>query len=217
MGADHNTAALTPSFTALADLASARVGGRALAANDDSSRRSRTSLNAGSPRFSFPASSPRAASGWTAGRRGGGALRATTGASSRSACAASSAASTSTRSHFTGNYPSHCSIDAIDSARTPTPAVCAAEGAPWVTLVPKSPLRGNSDNFLPVVDVRPWTHVRLEHLSRRRRRAAARLRRGGGGLAAHRPRTPRHRSRVHHATAGWSSARATCTSAPRTT
>ncbi len=39
--------------------------------------------------------------------------------------------------------------------------VCAAEGAPWVTLVSKSPLRGNGDNFLPVVDHRPWTHVRL--------------------------------------------------------
>ena len=35
MGADHSTAPLTPSFTALADLASARVGGRALAANDE--------------------------------------------------------------------------------------------------------------------------------------------------------------------------------------
>jgi len=35
VGADHSTASLTPAFTALADLASARVGGRALAANDE--------------------------------------------------------------------------------------------------------------------------------------------------------------------------------------
>jgi allantoicase len=39
--------------------------------------------------------------------------------------------------------------------------LCAAEGAPWVGLVSKSPLRGNGDNFLPVADHRPWTHVRL--------------------------------------------------------
>ena len=35
MAADHNTATSTPSFTAMADLASTRVGGRALAANDE--------------------------------------------------------------------------------------------------------------------------------------------------------------------------------------
>ena len=64
-------------------------------------------------------------------------------------------------SHFTGNHPSHCSLEAIDSVRQLSPSVCEAEGAPWVTLVPKSALRGNGDNFLSIVDHRPWTHVRL--------------------------------------------------------
>jgi allantoicase len=63
--------------------------------------------------------------------------------------------------HFTGNYPSHCSIDALDSAVAPTPAACAVEGPPWSAIVPKTALRGNADNFLTVNDLRPWTHVRL--------------------------------------------------------
>ena len=36
-----------------------------------------------------------------------------------------------------------------------------AEGSFWTPLVPKSALRGNSDNFLAVADDRPWTHLRL--------------------------------------------------------
>jgi allantoicase len=64
-------------------------------------------------------------------------------------------------SHFTGNYPSHCSLEALDHPRALTPALCATEAAPWVTLVPKSVLRGNGDNYLSVSDDRPWTHVRL--------------------------------------------------------
>jgi len=35
VAADHNTGSLTPPFTALVDLASARVGARAIAANDE--------------------------------------------------------------------------------------------------------------------------------------------------------------------------------------
>ena len=52
-------------------------------------------------------------------------------------------------SHFTGNYPSHCSIDAMDGKQ------------PWTELLPQSALRGNADNFFSIQDERPWTHVRL--------------------------------------------------------
>ena len=51
-------------------------------------------------------------------------------------------------SHFTGNYPSHCSIEAVDMARRPAAIACTrCEGAPWTTLLEKSVLRGNGDNF----------------------------------------------------------------------
>jgi allantoicase len=52
-------------------------------------------------------------------------------------------------SHFTGNYPSHCSIEAMDARE------------PWGELLRQSPLRGNGDNFFDIHDERAWTHVRL--------------------------------------------------------
>ena len=64
-------------------------------------------------------------------------------------------------SFFTGNFPSHASLDALDSGRPLTPRVYAAEGAPWTTIMPKTALRGDGHNFLAVDDARSWTHVRL--------------------------------------------------------
>ena len=64
-------------------------------------------------------------------------------------------------SHFTGNFPSHCSIEAVDMPAGVKPALHAVEGAPWITLLEKAALRGNGDNFFPISDRRPWTHLRL--------------------------------------------------------
>lgn len=54
-------------------------------------------------------------------------------------------------SFFTGNFPSHCSIDARDGATRTA----------WTTILAKSDLRGDSHNYLVVSDERPWTHLRL--------------------------------------------------------
>lgn len=65
-------------------------------------------------------------------------------------------------SHFTGNYPTHASIDAIDdTAGQLRPSAYGVEGAPWTELLAKSALRGNGDNLFAVDDPRPWTHLRL--------------------------------------------------------
>jgi allantoicase len=64
-------------------------------------------------------------------------------------------------SFFTGNFPSHCSIEALDAPRGVTPALHAVEGAPWTTLLEKSELRGNSENLFAIANRRPWTHLRL--------------------------------------------------------
>jgi allantoicase len=64
-------------------------------------------------------------------------------------------------SHFTGNYPSHCSIDALDTTKVLRAAVMAAEGAPWTELLPKTALRGNGENVFEIRDDHSWTHVRL--------------------------------------------------------
>jgi allantoicase len=62
---------------------------------------------------------------------------------------------------FTGNFPSHCSIDALDTSRVVTKRLAATEGGPWVRLVEKTALRGDSDNFIAVDSDGAWTHVRL--------------------------------------------------------
>jgi allantoicase len=160
VAADHNTASLTPSFTAMADLASARVGSRAIAANDEFFAPKSNLVKPDQALFVPGKFTARGKwmDGWeTRRRRTPGNDWCVVALGMRGVIRGINVDT----SHFTGNYPSHCSLDAIDSSRTPSPAICAAEGAPWVTVVTRSPLRGNSDNFLPVADGRPWTHVRL--------------------------------------------------------
>jgi allantoicase len=57
-------------------------------------------------------------------------------------------------SFFAGNFPSHCSLDA--SAAESDGAATA-----WAEIVPKSELRGDFENVVPVADERRFTHVRL--------------------------------------------------------
>jgi allantoicase len=64
-------------------------------------------------------------------------------------------------SFFTGNYPSHCSIDALDASRPLTPAQYALPGPPWTPILGHSLLDGNAFNLFAISENRPWTHVRL--------------------------------------------------------
>jgi allantoicase len=52
-------------------------------------------------------------------------------------------------SFFTGNYPSHASVEARDGS------------GPWVEVLPKSELKGNGDNLFAVASGQAFTHVRL--------------------------------------------------------
>jgi allantoicase len=157
VSADHSTAA----FTTLADLASARVGGRAVATNDDFFA-SKANLLKPDPPIFIPGkytSRGKWMDGWESRRRRTpghdwclvqlgirGILHGVNVATQ----------------FFTGNYPSHCSIDALDVTGT----VAVTRGtvpvtAKWTEILPKSPLRGDSDNLFPIDDRRPWTHLRL--------------------------------------------------------
>jgi allantoicase len=160
MAADHSTVGLTPPFIALADLASARVGGRVIAANDEFFA-PKGNLIKPEPSIFVPGrftARGKWMDGWeTRRRRTPGHDWCVVALGMRGVIRGINVDT----SHFTGNYPSHCSLEAIDSTRRPSPSICAADDTPWVTLVPRSPLRGNSDNFLSVADQRPWTHVRL--------------------------------------------------------
>jgi allantoicase len=153
---DHST--LT--FTGLADLASARVGGRAVATNDDFFA-PKANLLKPEPADFIPGkftSRGKWMDGWESRRRR------TPG---HDWCVVELGMRGMVHginvdtSHFTGNFPSHCSIEAVDLKAALLPSAYGVDGPPWTTLLAKSPLRGNGDNLLAIDDRRPWTHLRL--------------------------------------------------------
>jgi allantoicase len=62
-------------------------------------------------------------------------------------------------SWFKGNYPPYASVEAASFEWHPS--VEELEAAEWVTLVEKSPVAGDTDNYFAVTDGRRFTHVRL--------------------------------------------------------
>jgi allantoicase len=65
-------------------------------------------------------------------------------------------------SFFRGNYPESCSLEACAVDGVPEPELLASGRlAPWSDLLPKSPLRGDTENVFPVSTVRRATHLRL--------------------------------------------------------
>src|SRR6185436_2969998 len=130
---DHST----PPFASLADLASSRVGGRALAANDDFFA-PKSNLIKPEPAVFIPGkftARGKWMDGWESRRRR------TPG---HDWCVIALGMRGLIRgvdvdtSFFTGNYPSHCSIDAVDARGPLSKRDLAREGAPWQTILPKS-------------------------------------------------------------------------------
>jgi allantoicase len=147
-------------FTNLADLASARVGGRAIAANDDFFA-SKSNLVKPRPAVWIAdkyTSNGKWMDGWESRRRR---VPGHDWCIVRLGMRGIVHGVNVDTSHFTGNYPSHCSIEATDLASDPKPASYATAGSPWTTLLEKTALRGNGDNFIAIGDRRAWTHVRL--------------------------------------------------------
>jgi allantoicase len=156
VAADHNI----PAFAGLCDLASARVGARALAASDEFFA-GKGNLLKPSPAIFIPdkfTARGKWMDGWESRRRR------TPG---HDWCVVKLGMRGRIRgfnvntAFFTGNFPSHCSIDALDTPRVVTKRLAATEGSPWVRLVDETPLLGDSDNFIAVENDRAWTHVRL--------------------------------------------------------
>ena len=156
MAADHNT----PAFAGLADLASARVGARAIAASDEFFA-PKSNLVKPSPAVFIPdrfTTRGKWMDGWESRRRR------TPG---HDWCVVKLGMRGRIRglnvntAFFTGNFPTQCSVDALDTASVMAKSVAAREGAPWTRILEETPLRGDSDNFIAVESDRPWTHVRL--------------------------------------------------------
>lgn len=165
MNARLDVAHGTPSFTQLADLASARVGGRAIATNDDFFA-PKSNLVKAEPAIFIPGkytSRGKWMDGWESRRRR------TPG---HDWCVVQLGMRGRVRgvdvdtSFFTGNYPPHCSIDALDmldtaEGRVDEHLVASGSSRKWTEILPKTALNGDSRNFIPVDDERPWTHLRL--------------------------------------------------------
>ena len=60
---------------------------------------------------------------------------------------------------FKGNYPPYISVEATSIEGYPEAEVL--ETVPWVTLVEKSPCKGDTENYYEVDNPMRWTHVRL--------------------------------------------------------
>jgi allantoicase len=150
----------TPSFAALADLASSRVGGRAIASSDDFFASKSNLVKPDPPVFISGKYTSRGKwmDGWESRRRR------TPG---HDWCIVALGMRGVVRgvnvdtSFFTGNFPTHCSIDAVDTTRPLAHHQYAVSGPPWMPLLAKSELRGDAHNFFAVDDMRPWTHLRL--------------------------------------------------------
>ncbi len=156
MAADLSTAPLA----ILIDLATSRLGGRAIATNDDFFAPMANLVKPDAPQF-IPGkftSRGKWMDGWESRRRR------TPG---HDWCVVALGVRGIVRSvnvdtsHFTGNYPSHCSIDALDTPKPVTKALSAVTGAPWTTILEKHALQGNSGNLMLIDQARPWTHLRL--------------------------------------------------------
>jgi allantoicase len=61
--------------------------------------------------------------------------------------------------HFRGNYPDACSIETCEARADAS--VAELESAHWAELLPRSSLRGDSENSFPISGARRATHLRF--------------------------------------------------------
>jgi allantoicase len=142
------------------DLASERIGGRAIAASDDFFAPKRNLVKVEAPVFVPDRFTSRGKwmDGWESRRRRG---------PGHDWCVVKlgvrgriHGVNVSTK-FFTGNFPASCSIDALDTPRVVGRRLASAAEAQWKTVLKQTDLRGDADNFFAIAAGAPWTHVRL--------------------------------------------------------
>ena len=144
-------------FTHLIDLASSRLGGRAIAANDEFFAEKENLLKPETPIFLPGEYTDRGKwmDGWETRRRR------TPG---HDWCILQLGLPGIVHSFvvdtafFKGNYPSHCWIDGCGLARDADPA---AESVVWHPILQRSELTGDTKNTFTISDSRRFTHLRL--------------------------------------------------------
>lgn len=155
-----NTSDSLPALPGLVDLASERLGGRALLANDEFFAEKENLLKAGRGVFIPDKYTERGKwmDGWESRRRR---------SPGNDWCVIQLGLRGVIKmididtNHFLGNHPPFASLDAIDTAKK-IPGTSAAVGKlPWKAILKKSPLNPGSQNLYETAGKQPWTHVRL--------------------------------------------------------
>jgi allantoicase len=147
-----------PEFTGLPDLASRRLGGSVVAANDELFAEKENLIKPGPAEFAAGDYGPRGKvyDGWeTRRRREPGHDYAVV----RLGVPGIVHGVVADTAFFRGNYPPEISIEAAAAPGYPAPGELAA--LDWQPLVPRSAARGDTANCYPVTSVQRWTHIRL--------------------------------------------------------
>jgi allantoicase len=147
-------------FTELADLLSARVGGKALAASDEFFAAKDNLVQPGRGIFIPDKFTSRGKwmDGWETRRRR------TPG---HDWCVLRLGLSGRIRgvdvdtNHFVGNHPERASLDACFRAGAASVAALVSPKTRWTEILPASALRSGSQNLFPIESDDVWTHVRL--------------------------------------------------------
>jgi allantoicase len=65
-------------------------------------------------------------------------------------------------SFFRGNYPEHCSLEAGAFAGLPTAEELSDASVPWTQILPQLPLAGDTQNRFAIESEQPFTHLRFK-------------------------------------------------------
>jgi allantoicase len=150
-----------PAFTELADLAAARVGGKALVANDEFFAGKENLLKPGRGVF-IPGkftSRGKWMDGWETRRRR------TPGHDwcvIRLGMPGRIHGLVIDTNHFIGNFPERASVEAAFRPGAVTPKALLGPGTAWKEILPPSALRGGSENLFEIADREVHTHLRLK-------------------------------------------------------
>lgn len=147
-------------FRQLVDLASERLGGAALAANDEFFASKENLLKSARPVFREGEYTERGKwmDGWETRRRR---------EPGHDWCVVRLGLPGVIRgfvvdtAHFKGNFPESCSIEACEIAGHPDAARLTGAPTPWTEVLPRTALEGDRENAFAVANDRRFTHVRL--------------------------------------------------------
>lgn len=145
------------SFSDLVDLVSERVGGQAVAANDDFFAPKENLVKASAPVFIADKYTEvgKWMDGWESRRKRGAALGPDWCVLRLGIPGVLLGVDVDT-AHFLGNYPEYASLDAAAGAPDARP-----DSLDWKPILPKSALHGGTQNLFSISDPNRWTHVRL--------------------------------------------------------